>query len=81
LLPVIPAIANAVYDAVGVRIDEVPITADKIARALELKRQGKGARVGPDRLPIFTYPAPRVVDSAFGEPAESIAVHPFKDPV
>ena len=26
LLPVIPAIANAVYDAVGVRIDEVPIT-------------------------------------------------------
>jgi 4-hydroxybenzoyl-CoA reductase alpha subunit len=80
LLPVIPAIANAVYDAVGVRIDEVPITADKIARALELKRQGKPARVGPERLPVFTYPAPRVVDSAFGEPAENIAVHPFKDP-
>src|SRR5581483_9360925 len=26
LLPVMPALANAVYDAVGVRIDEVPIT-------------------------------------------------------
>jgi hypothetical protein len=80
LLPVIPAIANAVYDAVGVRIDEVPITAEKIARALELKRGGKPARVGPERLPVFTYPAPRVVESAFGQPAESIAAHPFKDP-
>src|ERR1043166_419925 len=29
LLPVPPAVANAVYDAVGVRIDEVPITPEK----------------------------------------------------
>src|SRR5687768_5779552 len=28
-LPVAPAIANAIYDAVGVRIDEVPFTPDK----------------------------------------------------
>ncbi|HXH28870.1 MAG TPA: molybdopterin cofactor-binding domain-containing protein, partial [Candidatus Polarisedimenticolia bacterium] len=28
LLPIAPAVANAVYDAVGVRIDEVPITPD-----------------------------------------------------
>ncbi|MEK6600873.1 MAG: molybdopterin cofactor-binding domain-containing protein, partial [Candidatus Binatota bacterium] len=28
LLPVIPAVANALYDAVGVRIDEIPITPD-----------------------------------------------------
>jgi 4-hydroxybenzoyl-CoA reductase subunit alpha len=79
LLPVIPAIANAVYDAVGVRIDEIPITPDKIMKALELKAQGKVARVGPERLPVFTYPEPRVVESAFGQPADNIAVRPFDD--
>jgi 4-hydroxybenzoyl-CoA reductase alpha subunit len=34
LNPIIPAIANAVYDAVGARVDSTPITPDKIARAL-----------------------------------------------
>jgi 4-hydroxybenzoyl-CoA reductase subunit alpha len=40
LAPVIPAIANAVYDAIGIRFDSTPITADKIMRALEAKRKG-----------------------------------------
>jgi CO/xanthine dehydrogenase Mo-binding subunit len=79
LLPVIPAIANAVYQATGVRIDEVPITPDKILRGLELRRQGKPARVGPDKLPLFNFKEPVVVDSAFGQPAEAIAVRPFAD--
>ena len=35
LLPVMPAVANAVYDAVGVRIDEVPITPEKILKAMK----------------------------------------------
>ncbi len=35
LNPVIPAIANAVYEAIGVRIDEVPITPDKVLKALK----------------------------------------------
>jgi 4-hydroxybenzoyl-CoA reductase subunit alpha len=35
LNPVIPAIANAIYDAVGVRIDETPITPDKVLKALK----------------------------------------------
>jgi 4-hydroxybenzoyl-CoA reductase alpha subunit len=77
LLPVIPAIANAVYDAVGVRIDETPITPEKILRALELGRQGKPPRVGPDKLPLFTFKEPVVVESAFGQPADEIAVRPF----
>jgi CO/xanthine dehydrogenase Mo-binding subunit len=77
LLPVIPAIANAVYDAVGVRIDEVPITPDKIIKALELGRQGKPARVGPEKLPLLTWREPVVVESAFGQPAEEIVVRPF----
>ena len=77
LLPVIPAVANAVYDAVGVRIDETPITPDKVVRALDLKRQGKAPRIGPTKLPLFTFPAPRAIDSAFGEPAADIAERPF----
>jgi CO/xanthine dehydrogenase Mo-binding subunit len=32
--PVLPAIANAVFDAVGVRVDELPITPEKILRGL-----------------------------------------------
>ncbi len=61
LLPVMPAVANAVYDAVGVRIDEIPITPDKVLRALELKRAGKNPRVGPERFPEVPYPKPMFV--------------------
>jgi len=32
--PVLPAVANAVYDAVGVRIDDLPITPEKILRGI-----------------------------------------------
>ncbi|MBI3827811.1 MAG: molybdopterin-dependent oxidoreductase [Candidatus Rokubacteria bacterium] len=77
LLPVMPAIANAIYDAVGVRIDEVPITSEKVLRALDLKRQGKPARVGPEKLPLFTFKTPLVVESAFGQPADAITRRPF----
>ena len=52
LNPVIPAIANAVYDAIGVRFDETPITAEKILDALG-KRDNRAVpkdRVGPDGL-------------------------------
>jgi xanthine dehydrogenase molybdenum-binding subunit len=35
LTPVAPAIANAVVDAVGVRIRDLPITAEKVYRALK----------------------------------------------
>jgi hypothetical protein len=80
LLPVPPAIANAIYDAVGVRVDEVPITPEKILRGLDLLRQGKPARVGPERIPLFTFKEPLAVESAFGQPADAIAVRPFADP-
>jgi CO/xanthine dehydrogenase Mo-binding subunit len=35
--PPIPAIANAIFDAVGVRITEMPFTPEKILRALEAR--------------------------------------------
>ena len=56
LLPVMPAVANAVYDAIGVRIDEVPITPEKILKALTAKAAGKDARYGPARFPDVPYP-------------------------
>jgi CO/xanthine dehydrogenase Mo-binding subunit len=61
LLPVPPALANAVYDAVGVRIDELPITPDKVLAALERKRKGQTPRYGPERFPEVAWPEPLVV--------------------
>jgi 4-hydroxybenzoyl-CoA reductase subunit alpha len=61
LLPVMPAVANAVYDAIGVRIDEVPITPEKILKALDAKAAGKTPRVGPTRFPDIPWPAALVV--------------------
>jgi len=58
LLPVMPALANAIFDAVGVRIDEIPVTPDKVLRALELKNSGKNPRIGPDHFPSVPYPEP-----------------------
>lgn len=39
LPPVAPAIANAIEDAIGVRIKDLPITAEKVLRALKEKAQ------------------------------------------
>ena len=54
LLPVMPALANAIYDAVGVRIDEIPITPDKVLSALH----NENKRVGPESFPAVPYPPP-----------------------
>ncbi len=56
LLPIMPAVANAVYDAVGVRVDQVPITPEKILRALQAKADGKPARSGPASFPDIAWP-------------------------
>ena len=58
LLPVMPAVANAIHDAVGVRIDELPITPDKVLAALEKKARGQNPRIGPDGFPSVPYPEP-----------------------
>ena len=54
LNPAIPAIANAVYDALGVRIDEVPITPDKVLKALKAASTTSGAtrpQIAPTQAP------------------------------
>jgi CO/xanthine dehydrogenase Mo-binding subunit len=44
ILPGAPAIANAVYDAVGVRITSLPITPQKVLAALRARDEKEGAR-------------------------------------
>ena len=67
LLPVPPAVANAVYNAVGVRIDEVPITPEKVLRALKDKARGREGRFGPGAVPSVDWPEPlRVLTPAEG---------------
>ena len=58
LLPVPPAVVNAIYDAVGVRIDEVPATPEKVLAAI----RDQGGRLGRVRAGRFgpgksTFPA------------------------
>ncbi len=40
MVPTAPAIANAVFDAVGVRIDRMPITAERVWAALQAQAAG-----------------------------------------
>jgi 4-hydroxybenzoyl-CoA reductase subunit alpha len=56
LNPVMPAIANAIYDAVGVRIDEVPMSAPKVLKAIQAKLKGKDPRYGPGNTPAVPWP-------------------------
>ena len=39
LAPILPSVANAVYDAVGVRLTQVPMTPDRVLAAIERKRK------------------------------------------
>ena len=55
LLPVLPALANSIFDAVGVRIDQVPIQPQMILRALAARKRGGDGRFGPDRLPDLDF--------------------------
>jgi 4-hydroxybenzoyl-CoA reductase subunit alpha len=56
LLPVPPALCAAVHDALGVWIDEIPVTPEKIVEALRRKEKGEDPRYGPPRFPKIPYP-------------------------
>ncbi|HEY8225094.1 MAG TPA: molybdopterin cofactor-binding domain-containing protein [Pyrinomonadaceae bacterium] len=79
LLPVPPAVANAVYNAVGVRIDEVPITPEKVLKSLREKARGRDSRYGPDSIPSVEWPEPlRILTPAEGGDGKElprVAVH------
>ncbi len=55
LLPVMPAVANAIWDAVGVRIDQVPIHPHMVAKALDAKARGQAPRYGPAGFPEVDF--------------------------
>lgn len=78
LLPVIPAVANALYDALRVRVDEVPITPEKVLRAL----RAKDRRYGPTVFPEIAMPEPVRVKTPFdggtGEAATGAYVRSWK---
>ena len=79
LLPVLPAVANAVYNAVGIRIDEVPITPEKVLKALREKSKGRNGRYGPESIPTVEWPEPlRVLtpdEGGDGRELPRVAVH------
>ena len=56
LLPVVPAVASAIHDALGVWVDQVPITPDKVLKALDAKVKGEAPRFGPKSFPDIPYP-------------------------
>lgn len=46
LVPTAAAIANAIYDAVGVRITSLPATAERVFKALQAKREQQPKEIG-----------------------------------
>ncbi|MFQ6005214.1 MAG: xanthine dehydrogenase family protein molybdopterin-binding subunit [Woeseia sp.] len=61
LLPIMPAVANAIFDAVGVRVDQVPIHPDMILKGLRAAAEGREPRVGPTEFPDIDYGEPLIV--------------------
>jgi 4-hydroxybenzoyl-CoA reductase alpha subunit len=59
LLPVIPAVSNALHDALGIRLDEVPITPDKVLACLEGRHRGPAmpAVAWPETVRVARLPA------------------------
>jgi 4-hydroxybenzoyl-CoA reductase subunit alpha len=56
LLPIMPAVANAIYDAVGARVDQVPIHPHMILKALKAGAMGNAeARYGPRAFPAVDF--------------------------
>ena len=56
LLPVVPAVVSAIHDALGIWVDEVPVTPEKVLRALDSRAKGGDHRTGPRAFPMIPYP-------------------------
>ena len=58
LLPILPAVCNAIYDAIGIRIDELPVTPDRLHKRIEKQCKALGID-DPLDLPVPRYtPSP-----------------------
>ncbi len=77
LLPIMPAVANAIFDAVGVRVDQVPIHPHMIAKALEKKAKGEEPRFGPESFPEVDFGETLVVPTP-AEGGDGRAINDYK---
>lgn len=51
LLPILPAVVNAVYDAIGIRVNDLPLTPDKVWSAIAKKMKLENID-DPSQLPV-----------------------------
>ena len=58
LLPIMPALSNAIFDAVGVRVDQVPIGPHMVKKGLDDLAKGKEGRFGPGPFPDYEFGEP-----------------------
>ncbi|MCZ7573608.1 MAG: molybdopterin-dependent oxidoreductase [Ardenticatenaceae bacterium] len=54
-VPIVPAISNAVYQATGVRFDDIPLHAHKVYRALNQQSRPSGQEI---EVPDYPFPDP-----------------------
>jgi Molybdopterin-binding domain of aldehyde dehydrogenase len=78
LLPMMPAVANAVWDALGVRIDQVPIHPSMVLKALDAQAKGKEARFGPTAFPEVDFGERLMVPTA-AEGGDGTAINEYRD--
>ena len=55
LLPIMPALSNAIFDAVGVRVDQVPIGPHMVRKGLDDLARGGEGRFGPGPFPDYEF--------------------------
>jgi hypothetical protein len=77
LLPVMPAVANAIFDAVGVRVDQVPVQPHMVLKAIEAKARGGEGRFGPTRFPDVDFGETLLVPTP-DEGGDGRAINEFK---
>jgi hypothetical protein len=71
LLPILPAVCNAVYDAIGIRPDELPLTPDRMHKMIEKKCKESGIEE-PMELPNPSF-EPSALQQKISERAEEHA--------
>jgi hypothetical protein len=73
-----PAVANALYDAVGVRVDQVPIHPHMVTKALAAKAKGEEPRFGPKGFPEVDYGESLIVPTP-GEGGDGTAINDYRE--
>lgn len=77
LLPVMPALANSIFDAVGARVDQVPIHPHMILAALRNGERTGVARFGPTSFPEADFGETLLVPTP-GEGGDGKAINDYK---